>query len=130
MKPILLLGAYLKLLSKTSAASTPAVKPFAVNLSSRAPHILDLIEGATLPAAELTMSWSFICMISSTQLSRLHSSRFCRSSLKLTSSYRPKESRPLQLRPHRSRGQWTLKIQASAISWNRLQLYPLFRALH
>ncbi|KAM0255361.1 hypothetical protein ACHAQJ_005881 [Trichoderma viride] len=53
MKTCLLLGASLGLLSKAAVASTPVVKPFAVNLSSRVPHMLDLVGKTVLPAAEL-----------------------------------------------------------------------------
>lgn len=53
MKTSLLLGASLGLLSKAAAANTPVAKPFTVNLSSRVPHMLDLIGKTVLPAAEL-----------------------------------------------------------------------------
>ncbi|KAM0449852.1 hypothetical protein ACHAO4_007154 [Trichoderma viride] len=53
MRTLLLLSACFWLLSERSAASIPAVKPFTVNLSSRVPHMLDLIERTTLPAAEV-----------------------------------------------------------------------------
>lgn len=53
MKTSFLLGASLGLLSKATAASTPVVKPFTVNLSSRVPHMLDLVGKTVLPAAEL-----------------------------------------------------------------------------
>lgn len=54
MKTSLLLGASLGLLSGAAAASIPSVKPFKVNLSSRVPHMLDLIKRTVLPAAELS----------------------------------------------------------------------------
>lgn len=52
MKTSLLLGS-LGLLSKAAAANTPVAKPFTVNLSSRVPHMLDLIQRTVSPAAEL-----------------------------------------------------------------------------
>lgn len=53
MRALLPVSAFFGLLLGTSAASIPAVKPFTVNLSSRVPHMLDLIGRTTLPAAEL-----------------------------------------------------------------------------
>ncbi|PNP45519.1 hypothetical protein TGAMA5MH_02742 [Trichoderma gamsii] len=62
MRTLLLLSAYFGLLSETSAASIPAVKPFTVNLSSRVPHMLDLIGRTALPAAELAAAHSSLNM--------------------------------------------------------------------
>ncbi|KAL6692291.1 hypothetical protein J3F84DRAFT_402106 [Trichoderma pleuroticola] len=52
MKTSLHLGS-LGLLSKAAAANALVAKPFTVNLSSRVPHMLDLIQRTVLPAAEL-----------------------------------------------------------------------------
>ncbi|KAL6898577.1 Alpha/Beta hydrolase protein [Trichoderma evansii] len=69
MRTLILLGACFGLLTKTSAASTPAVKTFTVNLSSRVPHMLDLIERTTLPAAELAAAHANLNMSLTTGIS-------------------------------------------------------------
>lgn len=69
MRTTLLLGACFGLLSKASAASTPAIKPFTVDLSSRVSHMLDLIEKTTLPAAELAAAHTNLNMSLTTGIS-------------------------------------------------------------
>ncbi|KAL7931963.1 Alpha/Beta hydrolase protein [Trichoderma chlorosporum] len=66
MKTCLLLGASLGLLSKAAAANAPVPTPFTINLSSRVPHMLDLIGRTVLPAQELPAANANLNMSSTT----------------------------------------------------------------